>query len=216
MMTAMLEFPVRWKDVCLEGGRRKAMEIRIRFGLAMMLAGACVLFGCRRGSGGASGAAEASQGTRGQEAESLQTILTPATVAGGRLAQLRFEYISVAADVAAKAGIEPGDEVGVMTRCSDWRELSEAQCKALGSPPEERGEARRVWGSNSYILSMRDGRFWHIFCDPADVVLFEKLVPIMGDSYDIVEDVRTGWNGFTWTGLGDVLAEGSGERDAGK
>ena len=90
------------------------MEIRIRFALALMLAGACVSFGCRRGSGGASGAAEASQGPRGQEAESLQTILNPEAVAGGRLAQVRFEYISVPADVAAKAGIEPGDEVGVM------------------------------------------------------------------------------------------------------
>lgn len=215
-MNEKLKGPVRWKEVGLEGGRRKVQEIRGRFALAMMLAGACVLSGCRRGSGVAAGAAEASQGARGQEGYSVRALLTPATVAGGRLAQLRFEYVSVAADVAAKAGIEPGDEVGVMTRCSDWRELSEAQCKALGSPPEERGEARRVWGSNSYILSMRDGRFWHIFCDPADVVLFEKLVPIMGDSYDIVEDVRIGWNGFTWTGLGDVLAGGSGERDAGK
>jgi hypothetical protein len=198
----------------LEGGRRKAMEIRIRFGLAMMLAGACVLFGCRRGSGGASGAAEASQGTRGQEAESLQTILNPEAVAGGRLAQVRFEYISVPADVAAKAGIEPGDEVGVMTRCSDWRELSEAQCKALGSPPAERGRSRLLWGSKAYILHMRDGRFWYISCDPADAIIFETLVPIMGESYLTVG--RIGWDSFTWTGLEDVLAGAMGERDDGK
>ena len=191
------------------------MEIRIRFALAMMLAGACVSFGCRRGSGGASGAAEASQGTRGQEAESLQTILTPATVAGGRLAEVRLEYISVPADVAAKAGIEPGDEVGVMTRCSDWRELSEAQCKALGSPPRKLERATGAWPGSAYILSMRDGRFWYIYCDGTNLVSFNSLVPIMGDSYDTA-DVRTDWNGFAWTGLEDVLAGGSGERDAGK
>ncbi len=195
------------------------MKIRIRFGLALMLAGACVSFGCRRGSGGASGAsgaAEASQGTRGQEAESLQTILTPATVAGGRLAEVRLESISVPADVAAKAGIEPGDEVGVRTRCSDWRELSEAQCKALGSPPEkqERERTMGVWGFEAYVLSMRDGSFWYISCDGVDGVLFASLVPIIGDSY-IVKKREDDWMALTWTGLGELLAEGSGERDAG-
>lgn len=184
-------------------------HFRIGFALAFTLVWPCAFLSCRRTPAVRPEPAEASQGKEGPEMVPLNTILTRAAVAGGRLAQLRFEYISVPADIAAKVGIEPSEEVGVMTRSSDWHELSEAQIKFLGSPPVEPGRERRVWGSTSYILNMSDGRFWHIFCDPSDVVLIESLVPIMGDSYRIVEEIS--WGSFTWTGIGDALSESSGK-----
>jgi hypothetical protein len=116
-----------------------------------------------------------------------------------------LEYISVPADIAAKVGIVPSDEVAVMTRCSDWRELSGAQCKVLARPPEKLIPATAVWGGNAYILSMRDGGFWYISCDGIGGVSFAGLTPILGDSYLTVR--RTDWAAFTWNGLGDVLSE---------
>lgn len=177
----------------------------MRLALAITLMGLSAFLSCRRSSAVRPELAGVSQGKEGPETVPLNTILTRAAVAGGRLAQLRFEYISVPADIAAKVGIEPSEEVAVMTRSSDWRELSEAQIMFLGSPPVERGRAKLLWGSRAYILSMSDGRFWYISCDPADVVILESLVPIMGDSYRT--GGRIGWDSFTWTGIIDALSE---------
>jgi hypothetical protein len=142
------------------------------------------------------------------EPDSLQETLTQATVTGGRLAQLRFESISVPADNAAKAGIESSDEVAVLTRSSEWRDLSKAQIKVLAAPPAKKQRERTmgVWGSNAYVLKMSDGRLWYISCDSVDGVLIASLVPILGDSY-LVRKQEDDWMALTWTGLGDVLSQ---------
>jgi hypothetical protein len=188
--------------------RGETMNIRIRCVLAIVTLVACVPLGCRRLSGGPSDPRESSQGNRGVEPDSLQETLTQATVTGGRLAQLRFESISVPADNAAKAGIESSDEVAVLTRSSEWRDLSKAQIKVLAAPPAKKQRERTmgVWGSNAYVLKMSDGRLWYISCDSVDGVLIASLVPILGDSY-LVRKQEDDWMALTWTGLGDVLSQ---------
>jgi hypothetical protein len=114
----------------------------------------------------------------------------------------------VPADNAAKAGIESSDEVAVLTRSSEWRDLSKAQIKVLAAPPAKKQRERTmgVWGSNAYVLKMSDGRLWYISCDSVDGVLIASLVPILGDSY-LVRKQEDDWMALTWTGLGDVLSQ---------